>query len=710
MEGQKAKSTFLPIVSMTLLNNGYCVFVRSAEVTGSGHVDLYFPREDMASVLKSLCLYDENNTIGSVSYNREEPQPAISLPTSSPLKSLVASLRGVNVKLTLVNSEVFEGTVLGAETSMCTRANESESVPHLSLLLPSGSIRSVDYSRVAEMKVLDQEALADLHHAVSAQRTSHGDEQRITVFYHGKADDKSRKLTVKYGLQCHPWRSSYRIVLEKEDPTAFRLDGFAVVENTLDEDWENIKLTLVAGAPHIALTEGRTGQRSGGANKSLSINVKDNKGAPAFSVRASPNETIYDLKLSISQARGFSPRKMRLIFAGKQLEDGRRLSDYNLQHEATVHIVMRGGVQDSGRETGGGALPQFKMAAPDNLSRFPVSMPVSAQRKQSAIVPLLEARLTGQQVVLYDEEIRRGNPVCALVFLNSTDRTLEGGTLQVMDSNEFLGEGTLLSMQPNDESVPIPYAVELGCEVLSEFDTLKLPITKVSIEHGFLKLYRKRQQRTVYNIVNKTNPPRVLDFMLNHSFLDGWSLCSDLLSEDEQPVDITDRHYQFRFVIAAPQVEAKKDAKKVFVVSEEVPFEEDHDLRHVSKETLDKWSEKKFVDDKTLGKIKAALDLAKQASRLRVEQYEVEEEVRQVQGTQKRLCENITALSQQEGSAKKYVALLEKSEDQLADLYKLIETKKAKRKAIDQEVSERLASLSFSREMKSSNQDPEIEK
>ncbi len=46
--------------------------------------------------------------------------------------------------------------------------------------------------------------------------------------------------------------------------------------------------------------------------------------------------------------------------------------------------------------------------------------------RQSAIVPLLHELLTGQQVVLYDESIIKGNPVCALVFLNSTSRTLEG--------------------------------------------------------------------------------------------------------------------------------------------------------------------------------------------------------------------------------------------------------------------------------------------
>ena len=558
-------------------------------------------------------------------------------------------------------------------------------VEHVSILLEGGVMRTLPIKAIHSFHILETNIRQDLAFSLDLLRSRSKDNmQKLSVFY--SDIEAPQKLITRYGFRVTEWKSSYRMTLS-DHPTKFCLDGLAIVENTLEEDWNDINLTLVVGAP--ALQSDKSTVVDHGI---WALNVKTLDGT-IVQVRANPKDSVLSLKAKIGKKKRLNPFSFRLVFAGKPVEDGRTLSDYTIGNQSTLRMTNIEGHTPHAHQT----IEQshFVMAAQDNLSYYPIPMHVTAKRKQKAIVPLLQVELEGQKVVLYDETIRKGNPLSSILFENTTGRTLEGGSLQISTTDVFLGQGTLPTLHPGDESPPIPFAVELGCEVVKATDTSYLKPYRIEIADGTASIFRIHRERSLYRIKNKTD--KQLDFLLNHLFLEDYDLVQKPDVEEEEPVDITDRFYQFRFVVE-PHTE-----KKAFSVREEITDMKQHEIRGLSEELLENWVQRKKIDSKTEQAIRDTYALQKEIDALQRGIAEKESEIREVNDTQERLRENISALERHEKEAAKFIRSLSAEEDKLKSLKAQIKADRQQKMQMGKKLTTMINEIKFTKDFPREN-------
>ncbi len=244
-----------PLKRVTLYKHGVGYFERQGKVNGDQQVTFLFDAAQMNDVLKSLVVLDLNKgKISSVTFDSTKPfdkrieEFGIRLDGSnqSGMTSLLGQLKGARVEVRTGTPVISStGTVVGIEKRAKSQGTERMETQELVLVSEGGELRSLPLDQIRGIKLLDAKLREDLDQYLSIlQSTLHKNLRKLTISTSGQGE---RDLFVSYVVEAPIWKTTYRVVLDAK--TKPFLQGWALVDNVQDEDWTNVTLSLVAGAP-----------------------------------------------------------------------------------------------------------------------------------------------------------------------------------------------------------------------------------------------------------------------------------------------------------------------------------------------------------------------------------------------------------------------------------------------------------------------------
>jgi hypothetical protein len=300
---------------------------------------------------------------------------------------------------------------------------------------------------------------------------------------------------------------------------------------------------------------------------------------------------------------------------------------------------------------------------------------VTVERNRSALIPIVQAKMDGERVAIYNEAVRKDRPFSGVLLKNGTGLTLESGSMTVIDGNAYAGEALMERLKPKEQRL-ISFALDLGTSIRVRNTGNTEPAKVLKIVDGVLQVQYFRTDERTYEVSNQTDRPKVL--YVEYPLRDGWELTED----SPKPDYSTQRYYRFRVELAG--LEDKK-----LTIKMRQPTTESFQLTTLNRNDLQLFFSKGYINTETREQLEKIIDIRSQIAQIDGTLQSFDQEVRQIEDDQKRIRENIEALSKTPEAKvliARYIAKANDQETRLEDIGK-------QRKTLDSQKTQLQAEL-----------------
>lgn len=653
------------IKKVVLYKHGVGYFERKAQVEGNAEIRLSFRAEEMNDVLKSLTLFDSGGgAVTSVSYDNQKPisrlleESSLNIPANGGGQALLAAIRGATVMVSAGNRMVT-GQIVGIEQRTSSSHGTVTTLPRLTIFDDTGSLHAFDLQEISNVRFMDEHIVSEIRfHFETLLAATKRDTKNLKLFARGEGE---RTLSITYVVECPVWKTSYRVALSSDEKEAPYLQGWALIDNPQDEDWSEVELSLVSGLP-VSFTHDLYSPRY----------LKRKEILVEREAAAGPVMTEGALR----QARG-----------GVAVGGGGPAQDYGElcfeEAESAAPRTVAFGLLAPSRATQMAASQKVETVAQSvgQLFEYRIDCPVTVQRNQSALVPIVGSPFEGRRKILYNRNNRVENPFAIIDFKNTTGLTLEGGPLTVFEDDVYAGEAMLDTLGPDQERM-IPYAVDLSVEAKVEEQQAE-HVTLETMVDGIWTQRQARYATTRYLFAN--NSDRAKELILEQPITPGE------LVKTPNPVSESRNYWRFALTLAPKQ-------STEFTVTVKHDEETRQNLVHADPQWICNYLRyvrgSRYLTD-FLSKTE---ELARLLAEVTTQEQEAHRRVNEINQEQVRIRENLAKLSQSTDEARlrsRYVRQLEEQEDELGAIASQLQDLSATREEHRKAIQNHLRSLRF---------------
>lgn len=734
---ESTSSARLPVKRVVLYKNGIGYFEHTTRVHGNQDLAIDFTTGQLNDVLKSLTVVDlGDGHIGSVRYNSiaplDERLRSLRLPFGEQVNSadFLLALRGARVDVRSGGSSAT-GRLLSVEKERRQNGKgDYADVTSFAVVTDGGEMRNFELGPSTSVRIAERELTDEVSRYLNLVGSSRArDLRRMVISANGSGD---RDVFVSYISEVPVWKSTYRIILPDKANDTPRLQGWAIVDNTVGEDWKDVELALVAGAPQSFIQDisqpyytrrpvvappetlmlspqtheaalsapvpppppsvgGLTGLQgvvkdpSGAVVSGVRVTVRNEETGSSQTATTDANGTyrFYNIQAGNSALFVNAPGFKRFDLSNVYLGVG-RMNEINATMEVgstaeTITVAAQPATLSTEAASvsaiASGQRVEAESKDVGDYFEYDIKQRITIGKNQSALVPILNSTIEAEKISLWngdDQEVRR-----ALWLKNTSGLTIDSGTFNILESDTFAGEGVLDTLHSGERRL-VSYAADPALHMKVTREDGETPVSHLRIAKGVMVLTHEEHDTHEYIVRNADKTPRQL--VIEHPAREGWKL----VDGGPKPEETTVSFLRFRLNVGP-------GATEHLVIPERHRNDEQFEIDDFDDKKLAIFMENKSLTPAAMQAIRKVLEQKNIVDHLEAEISSRQHEIDAIGKDQARVRENMKALkggSEEKSLVQRYARQLDQQEDRLNALQKEISDLNDKKEKADQDLEQ----------------------